>query len=90
MVLKNNMEQDFNHITKKIIEDILKDYSHAYGLKYIALRYFNAAGCDADGEIIYEKEYSIAFAQGSEGNISLTPISLNRCSSARTSPELIR
>ncbi len=37
--------------TKKIIEDILKDYSHAYGLKYIALRYFNAAGCDADGEI---------------------------------------
>ena len=37
--------------TKKIIEDILKDYSAAYGLKYIALRYFNAAGCDPDGEI---------------------------------------
>ncbi len=37
--------------TKKIIEDILKDYSHAYGLKYIALRYFNAAGCDPDSEI---------------------------------------
>ena len=37
--------------TKKMIEDILKDYSNAYGLKYIALRYFNAAGCDSDGEI---------------------------------------
>ena len=37
--------------TKKIIEDILKDYSNAYGLKYVALRYFNAAGADSDTEI---------------------------------------
>jgi UDP-glucose 4-epimerase len=32
--------------TKLIIEGILKDYDRAYGLKYIALRYFNAAGAD--------------------------------------------
>lgn len=32
--------------TKLIIEEILKDYDKAYGLKYMALRYFNAAGAD--------------------------------------------
>ena len=32
--------------TKLVIENILKDYQRAYGLKYIALRYFNAAGAD--------------------------------------------
>ncbi|MDO8803613.1 MAG: UDP-glucose 4-epimerase GalE, partial [Elusimicrobiota bacterium] len=36
--------------TKKMVEDILTDYSAAYGLKYIALRYFNAAGADPEGE----------------------------------------
>ena len=35
---------------KKMIEDILKDYSDAYDLKFIGLRYFNAAGADPDGE----------------------------------------
>lgn len=37
--------------TKLIIENILKDYDRAYGLKYIALRYFNAAGADVTGNI---------------------------------------
>ncbi len=37
--------------TKLIIEEILKDYDRAYGLKHINLRYFNAAGADPDGEI---------------------------------------
>ena len=37
--------------TKKIIEDILMDCDSAYGLKYISLRYFNAAGADPGGEI---------------------------------------
>ena len=37
--------------SKLMIEQILADYGHAYGLKYAALRYFNAAGADADGEI---------------------------------------
>ncbi|MGC8766767.1 MAG: UDP-glucose 4-epimerase GalE [Brevinematia bacterium] len=37
--------------TKWMIEQILKDYSDAHGLKYVAFRYFNAAGADPDGEI---------------------------------------
>ncbi len=35
--------------TKVMVERILEDYSKAYGLKYISLRYFNAAGCDSEG-----------------------------------------
>ncbi|GAB4031113.1 MAG: UDP-glucose 4-epimerase GalE [Elusimicrobiota bacterium] len=37
--------------TKLIIEQVLSDYSSAYGMKYVNLRYFNAAGADPDGEI---------------------------------------
>lgn len=37
--------------TKLMIEQLMDDYSHAYGLKYVALRYFNAAGADVEGEI---------------------------------------
>ena len=37
--------------SKQMLERVLADYSHAYGLKYAALRYFNAAGCSADGLI---------------------------------------
>lgn len=37
--------------TKLVIENIFKDYAKAYGLKYIALRYFNAAGADESGLI---------------------------------------
>lgn len=37
--------------SKLMIERILKDYDNAYGLKYISLRYFNAAGADPDCEI---------------------------------------
>lgn len=37
--------------TKLMIETILKDFDTAYGLKYVALRYFNAAGADPNGEI---------------------------------------
>ena len=35
--------------TKLMIEKIMADYRQAYGLKYIALRYFNAAGAAKDG-----------------------------------------
>ncbi len=35
--------------SKWMIEQVLKDYAHAYQLHSISLRYFNAAGCDADG-----------------------------------------
>ncbi len=37
--------------SKLAVEHILRDYACAYGLKAIALRYFNAAGADPDGEI---------------------------------------
>lgn len=37
--------------TKLVIEGMLKDYSSAYGMKYTALRYFNAAGASLDGHI---------------------------------------
>lgn len=36
---------------KLMIENILSDYSNAYDLKYVSLRYFNAAGADHDSEI---------------------------------------
>jgi len=37
--------------SKLMIERVLSDYGDAYGLKSVALRYFNAAGADANGEI---------------------------------------
>jgi UDP-glucose-4-epimerase GalE len=37
--------------TKLIVEQALKDYTQAYGLASISLRYFNAAGCDPAGRL---------------------------------------
>ena len=37
--------------TKHMIESVLSDYRDAYGFASTALRYFNAAGADPDGEI---------------------------------------
>jgi UDP-arabinose 4-epimerase len=37
--------------TKLMVEQILADYSQAYDLRSVCLRYFNAAGADPDGEI---------------------------------------
>lgn len=37
--------------TKLMVEQIFQDYAKAYGLQYVALRYFNAAGADPEGEI---------------------------------------
>jgi len=37
--------------TKLIGEHMLRDYATAYGLRYVALRYFNACGADPEGEI---------------------------------------
>jgi UDP-glucose 4-epimerase len=37
--------------SKLMIEKIISDYSLAYDLKYVSLRYFNAAGADTDSEI---------------------------------------
>jgi UDP-glucose 4-epimerase len=37
--------------TKLVVEQILKDYDNAYGLKYCIFRYFNASGADPDARI---------------------------------------
>ena len=44
--------------SKLTFEYMLQGYSEAYGLKSVALRYFNAAGCDQGGELgeIHEPE----------------------------------
>ena len=37
--------------SKLMVERLLDDYEMAYGLRHMALRYFNAAGADPEGEI---------------------------------------
>ncbi|MFC6488404.1 UDP-glucose 4-epimerase GalE [Nitratireductor sp. GCM10026969] len=37
--------------TKLITEHMLRDHAAAFGLRYVALRYFNACGADLDGEL---------------------------------------
>jgi len=37
--------------SKLMVEQMLEDYDSAYGLKSFALRYFNAAGADPEGEL---------------------------------------
>jgi UDP-arabinose 4-epimerase len=37
--------------SKLFVERMLSDFAAAHPLRYVALRYFNAAGADADGEI---------------------------------------
>jgi UDP-glucose 4-epimerase len=36
-------------ITKLALEQALEAYGHAYGLRFVSFRYFNAAGADEDG-----------------------------------------
>jgi UDP-glucose 4-epimerase len=38
-------------MTKLFVERILQDYDRAYGLRFISLRYFNAAGADPEGRL---------------------------------------
>ncbi len=37
--------------TKLIFEQMMRDYDAAYNLRFVSLRYFNAAGADADGSM---------------------------------------
>ena len=37
--------------TKLFVEKILQDYERAYSMKFISLRYFNAAGADPEGRL---------------------------------------
>ncbi|MEN9214350.1 MAG: UDP-glucose 4-epimerase GalE [Gloeomargarita sp. DG02_4_bins_56] len=50
---ENHPQQPVNPYgeTKRAIEQALYWFSQAYGLHYAALRYFNAAGADLDGEL---------------------------------------
>lgn len=38
-------------MTKYVMERAMEDFSAAYGLGFVSLRYFNAAGADPDGEL---------------------------------------
>ena len=42
--------------SKLMVERILADYAAAYGLRFAALRYFNACGADRDGELTEEHD----------------------------------
>jgi len=44
--------------TKSLFEDILRSHERLHGIRYVSLRYFNAAGADPDGEIgeVHEPE----------------------------------
>ncbi len=37
--------------SKLMVEQLLKDYDTAYGVKSVCLRYFNAAGADSEGQL---------------------------------------
>jgi len=37
--------------SKRMVEETLADFDRAYGLRSVALRYFNAAGADPEGEL---------------------------------------
>ena len=37
--------------SKRMVEEMLADYDRAYGLRFVSLRYFNAAGADPQGEL---------------------------------------
>jgi UDP-glucose 4-epimerase len=53
LIAENHPQRPVNAYgeTKLAIERALHWYSAAYGLRYVALRYFNAAGASGDGEI---------------------------------------
>ena len=38
-------------VSKMVVEHMLRDFSMAYGIGHVCLRFFNAAGADPDGEI---------------------------------------
>ena len=37
--------------SKRLVEGMVRDFAANHGTRYASLRYFNAAGCDPDGEI---------------------------------------
>ena len=64
--------------TKLAVERMLRWYGQAHGLRYAALRYFNAAGADPDGDVGEEHDpethlipLAIAAAYGRGGPLSI-------------------
>jgi len=62
--------------TKLILERLLASYDHAYGLKFIALRYFNAAGATQERGEDHEPESHLvpnvlAVAMGKKSELSI-------------------
>ncbi len=64
--------------SKLMIEQMLRDFDAAYGLRHVALRYFNAAGADPDGELGEEHDpethlipLAVLAAQGKRGPLSV-------------------
>ncbi|MGP7817983.1 UDP-glucose 4-epimerase GalE [Niallia sp. 01092] len=53
IILENSATLPINPYgkSKLMVEQILADFHQAYGLNYVVLRYFNAAGAHASGEI---------------------------------------
>lgn len=43
--------------SKYMMEQIIKDYSLAYGLNFVTLRYFNAAGADLEAEVGEKRKF---------------------------------
>jgi len=52
-ITESNPRQPVNPYgaTKLAFENALESYSHAYGLRFVSFRYFNAAGADESGKI---------------------------------------
>jgi len=64
--------------TKLAIEHMIQSYHKAYGLQYLTLRYFNASGADASGEIGEEHDpethlipIALAAAAGLRGKMKI-------------------
>ena len=64
--------------SKLMVERMLADFGAAYGLRSIALRYFNAAGADPDGEI----------GESHDPETHLVPLVLDAASGRRTCIEI--
>jgi UDP-glucose-4-epimerase GalE len=60
--------------SKLMVEQILEDFDRAHGLKAIALRYFNAAGADPDGEL----------GESHDPETHLIPLALDAAAGRRT------
>lgn len=50
---ENSVQQPINSYgaSKRAIEDMLRDFEAAFGLRHVIFRYFNVAGADPDGEV---------------------------------------